>query len=34
MGAGAVFLIGRDGHIVAQDPTAEEIRVYLEKEMF
>ena len=34
MGAGAVFLIGRDGHIVAQDPTAEEIRAYLEKEMF
>ena len=34
MGAGAVFLIGRDGHIVAQDPTTEEIRVYLEKEMF
>ena len=32
-GAGAIFLIDRNGRIIAQDPTAEEIRVYLEKEL-
>ena len=32
-GAGAIFLIDKDGRIIAQDSTAEEIRAYLEKEL-
>ena len=32
-GAGAIFLIDKDGRIIAQDPTAEEIHAYLEKEL-
>ena len=32
-GAGAIFLVDRNGRIVAQDPTAEEIRAYLEREL-
>lgn len=32
-GTGAIFLIDRNGRIIAQDPTAEEIHAYLEKEL-